>query len=86
MGARTKVRVLPVKQVRLEYLARHPRPLKMATCINYNEIAAVVAELYEMRRKFGPLRERELEIPVAGLCVECREDIVDGVCRCYPRE
>lgn len=78
------MRLITLKQVRLEYLARYPQPLKMATHLAYNEIASIVTELYEMRRKFGPLREKELQLPVTGLCRECREEIIDGACRCYP--
>lgn len=78
------MRILPIKGVRLEFLARHPNPLKMGTHVAYNEIAAIVAELYEFRRKFGALPTRELDIPVRGACAGCREEIIDGICRCYP--
>jgi hypothetical protein len=78
------MKVIPVKQARLEWMARHPTPLKMGTHVSYNEIAAIVAELYEMRRKYGPLRVRELDLPVTGGCTGCREEIIDGVCRCFP--
>ena len=78
------MKVLLLKQPRLEYLARYPRPLKMGTHVTYNEIASIVAELYEMRRRYGPLRATELDIPVRGLCAACREEILDGACRCYP--
>lgn len=78
------MKIVTIKQVRLEWMARHQSPLKMGTHVSYAEIAAMVAELYEMRRKFGPLRARELDLPVTGDCTGCREAIVGGVCRCYP--
>lgn len=78
------MKLQPMSQDRIESLARYSKPLKMATHVSYNEIASLVAEVYEYRRKFGSLKAKEFSLPIEGRCTNCLEEIIDGVCRCCP--